>query len=105
MIVLDTVVLVYAKGAEHPRREPCRELVAAIAEERIEATTTGEVIQEFVHRLRQRRRGRIHRQPGAQRCQSLRCARVGRLLLRPGQAAARPLVRVFLAAQKPCVQR
>jgi uncharacterized protein len=57
MIVLDTTVLVYAKGAEHPLREPCRDLVAAIAEERIEATTTAEVIQEFVH-IRARRRER-----------------------------------------------
>lgn len=49
MIVLDTTVLVYAKGAEHPLRDPCRDLVAAIADERIAATTTAEVIQEFVH--------------------------------------------------------
>jgi predicted nucleic acid-binding protein len=57
MIVLDTTVLVYAKGAAHPLREPCRALVAAIADERIEATTTAEVIQEFVH-VRARRRDR-----------------------------------------------
>jgi predicted nucleic acid-binding protein len=57
MIVLDTTVLVYAKGADHLLREPCRKLVAAIAEERIEATTTAEVIQEFVH-VRARRRDR-----------------------------------------------
>ncbi len=57
MIVLDTTVLVYAKGAEHPLREPCRELVAAIADEHIEATTTAEVIQGFVH-VRARRRQR-----------------------------------------------
>lgn len=57
MIVLDTTVLVYAKGADHPLRNPCRELIAAIAEERIEATTTAEVIQEFVH-VRARRRDR-----------------------------------------------
>jgi predicted nucleic acid-binding protein len=57
MIVLDTTVLVYAKGADHPLRDPCRELIAAIADERIEATTTAEVIQEFVH-VRARRRGR-----------------------------------------------
>ncbi|KUI03958.1 type II toxin-antitoxin system VapC family toxin [Mycobacterium sp. IS-3022] len=57
MIVLDTTVLVYAKGAEHPLRDPCRELIAAIAEGRIEATTTVEVIQEFVH-VRARRRER-----------------------------------------------
>jgi uncharacterized protein len=57
MIVLDTTVLVYAKGADHPLRKPCRDLVAAIAEDRIEATTTAEVIQEFVH-VRARRRER-----------------------------------------------
>lgn len=45
MIVLDTTVLVYAKGAEHPLRDPCRDLVAAIADERIAATTTAEVCQ------------------------------------------------------------
>ena len=30
MIMLDTPVLLYAKGAAHPLREPCRELVDAI---------------------------------------------------------------------------
>lgn len=57
MIVLDTTVLVYAKGTDHLLRDSCRDLVAAIAEERIHATTTVEVIQEFVH-VRARRRGR-----------------------------------------------
>jgi predicted nucleic acid-binding protein len=55
MIVLDTTVLVYAKGAEHPLRNPCRELIAAIADRRLQATTTVEVIQEFVHVRAQRR--------------------------------------------------
>jgi uncharacterized protein len=57
VIVLDTTVLVYAKGAEHPLRDPCRELIGAIAEGRVEATTTAEAIQEFVH-VRARRRSR-----------------------------------------------
>lgn len=57
MIVLDTTVLVYAKGAEHPLREPCRELIAAIAAGDLAATTTAEAIQEFVH-VRARRRER-----------------------------------------------
>jgi uncharacterized protein len=57
VIVLDTTVLVYAVGDEHPLREPCRDLVEAIAEDRVEATTTVEVIQEFVH-IRARRRAR-----------------------------------------------
>jgi len=57
VIVLDTTVLVYAVGDEHPLKEPSRGLVEAIAENRVEATTTVEVIQEFVH-VRARRRGR-----------------------------------------------
>jgi uncharacterized protein len=57
MILLDTTVLVYAKGDTHPLRDPCRELIAAIADRRLDATTTVEVIQEFVH-VRARRRGR-----------------------------------------------
>jgi len=55
MVVLDTTVLVYAKGADHPLRDPCRDLIMAIAEGRIEAATTPEVIQEFAH-VRARRR-------------------------------------------------
>lgn len=57
MIVLDTTVLVYAKGQDHSLREPCRALIEAIAAGSIEATTTPEVIQEFVH-IRARRRSR-----------------------------------------------
>jgi predicted nucleic acid-binding protein len=55
MIVLDTTVLVYAKGAAHPLRDPCRRLLAAIIEREVQATTTVEAIQEFVH-VRARRR-------------------------------------------------
>jgi len=57
MIVLDTTVLVYATGSEHPLREPCRQLVDAIANGALTATTTVEVIQEFTH-VRARRMGR-----------------------------------------------
>jgi predicted nucleic acid-binding protein len=57
VIVLDTTVLVYAKGAEHAYRESCRNLIEAIADGALEATTTAEVIQEFVH-VRARRRDR-----------------------------------------------
>lgn len=57
MIVLDTTVLVYATGAEHPLREPCRRLVDGVARGAVRATTTVEVVQEFVH-VRSRRRPR-----------------------------------------------
>ena len=58
MIVLDTTILVYAKGADHPMREPCRALLEAVAGGLLEASTTPEVIQEFVH-VRARRRPRL----------------------------------------------
>jgi predicted nucleic acid-binding protein len=57
MILLDTTVLIYAKGQAHPLRDPCRDLIEAIRQRTLEATTTVEVIQEFVH-VRARRRGR-----------------------------------------------
>ncbi|MFA5885807.1 MAG: type II toxin-antitoxin system VapC family toxin [Acidimicrobiia bacterium] len=57
MIVLDTTVLVYAVGADHPLAEPSRAIIDAAANGRVAATTTVEVIQEFTH-VRTRRRGR-----------------------------------------------
>ncbi|MBA3958791.1 MAG: type II toxin-antitoxin system VapC family toxin [Chloroflexi bacterium] len=57
MILLDTTVLVYALGADHPLQAPCRRLIEAVTEGRIEASTTPEVVQEFVH-VRARRHGR-----------------------------------------------
>jgi predicted nucleic acid-binding protein len=57
VIVLDTTVLVYAKGADHPLRDPCRRILEAVEQGRVIATTTAEVIQEFVH-VRARRRDR-----------------------------------------------
>jgi hypothetical protein len=57
VILLDTTVLVYAVGDEHRLREPCRRILQAHGEGRIEATTTTEVIQEFAH-VRARRRSR-----------------------------------------------
>lgn len=57
MIVLDTTVLVYAKGAEHPLRDPCRNVIASIERGGVDASTTAEVVQEFAH-VRARRRSR-----------------------------------------------
>lgn len=55
MIVVDTTVLAYAVGTAHPLRDPCRSLLTAHADGRIEATTTVEVIQEFAHISARRR--------------------------------------------------
>lgn len=57
MIVVDTTVLVYAVGADHPLRDPCQALLEAIRQRQVRATTTSQVIQEFVH-VRARRRDR-----------------------------------------------
>jgi len=57
VIIVDTTVLIYAVGVDHPLREPCRNLLVAHAEGRVEVTTTVEVIQEFAH-VRARRRSR-----------------------------------------------
>jgi uncharacterized protein len=57
VIVVDTTVLVYAVGTDHPFREPCQQLIRSIADGTILATTTIEVIQELTH-VRARRRDR-----------------------------------------------
>jgi predicted nucleic acid-binding protein len=57
VIVLDTTVLLYAVGAPNEIAQPCRALLAAIRRGRVRASTTVEVIQEFVH-VRARRRTR-----------------------------------------------
>mgnify|MGYP001351685885 CR=1 FL=1 len=57
MIVLDTTVLSYAVGVEHPLRDPCRRVLEAHGSGLIEATTTIEVLHEFAH-VRARRRPR-----------------------------------------------
>ncbi len=57
MIVLDTTVLVYASGGQHPLREPIRRLMSAVGQGALRATTTTEVVQEYAH-VRARRHGR-----------------------------------------------
>jgi predicted nucleic acid-binding protein len=57
VILLDTTCLVYAVGGDHERREPCLALMTAIAEQRVIARTTTQVIAEFAH-VRGRRRDR-----------------------------------------------
>ena len=49
IVVLDTNVLVLAVGAPHQLKRPAQELLLAIAEGRLRATTTPEVVQEFAH--------------------------------------------------------
>lgn len=57
MLVLDTSVLVYATGADHPLREPAVRLLRDVVASRVSATTTPEVLQEYAQ-VRARRRDR-----------------------------------------------
>ena len=56
MIVLDTTILVFSGGRNHPLRAPCQSLLAVIESRQVRATTSVEVIQEFCH-VRSRRTG------------------------------------------------
>ena len=48
---LDANVPIYAKGADHPLKQPCAEIVLAVANGVLRAVTDAEVIQELVHRF------------------------------------------------------
>jgi predicted nucleic acid-binding protein len=51
-VFIDTSVLMYAAGGEHPLREPCRVIVDRISEGDLDAVTSVEVVQEILHRYR-----------------------------------------------------
>jgi uncharacterized protein len=55
VILLDTTVLAYASGSEHPLRQRCRRIIEAHQAGRILVTTTVEVLQEFLHTAARRR--------------------------------------------------
>jgi predicted nucleic acid-binding protein len=50
-LFIDTAVFMYAGGAEHPLRAPAQRVLRAVADGRMDAVTSVEVIQEIVHRL------------------------------------------------------
>jgi predicted nucleic acid-binding protein len=59
VILLDTNVLMYAVGGEHPLRDPCRRLLDAQRRGQVELMITLEVLQEFAYgRARRRPRDR-----------------------------------------------
>lgn len=52
-VLLDTAVVAYAIGGAHPMRHPCRRIIAAVAEGRLRADASVELVQELLfHRLR-----------------------------------------------------
>ncbi len=49
-LFLDTSVLMYAAGGEHPLRRPCLRALEHVVEEGIHLVTSSEVLQEILHR-------------------------------------------------------
>ena len=52
MILVDTNVIMYAAGADHPRKRPSIALLERVARGEVEATIDAEVLQEILHRYR-----------------------------------------------------
>lgn len=61
-LFVDTAVLIYAAGAAHDLREPCRRILLEIGSNVLEATTSVEVVQEILHRYMSIRRPDVGRQ-------------------------------------------
>lgn len=74
MIVVDTTLLVYAHGADHPLKAPSLELLDLVSRGELDATTTVEVVQEFAH---------VHGRRGRTRSEAVARARDVRQMLRP----------------------
>ncbi len=49
-LFLDTSVLMYAAGGEHPLRRPCLDALERVLEEGIDLVTSSEVLQEILYR-------------------------------------------------------
>ena len=50
-LFIDTAVILYAAGAEHPLRDPCRRLLGLVVAQRVDAVTSVEVVKEILHRF------------------------------------------------------
>jgi len=52
MILIDTNVIMYAAGAEHPHKAPSVRLLERVAAGEVQATIDAEMLQEILHRYR-----------------------------------------------------
>ena len=52
MILVDSNVLMYSAGAEHPNKAPAVQFLKRVAAGETEATVDAEVLQEIIHRYR-----------------------------------------------------
>jgi Predicted nucleic acid-binding protein, contains PIN domain len=60
-VFIDTAVIIYAAGGDHPLRDPCGRIIAGIGDGDIDAVTSAEVIQEILHRHLSVRRSKVAR--------------------------------------------
>lgn len=49
-VFIDSAVLMYAAGSEHPLKAPCKEVLVRVAAGELDAVISAEVVQEIVHR-------------------------------------------------------
>jgi hypothetical protein len=50
-VFIDTAVIMYASGGQHPLRDPCRRIIEQIGDGQLDAVTSAEVVEEIVHRF------------------------------------------------------
>ncbi|MGH3443048.1 MAG: type II toxin-antitoxin system VapC family toxin [Nitriliruptorales bacterium] len=50
-VFIDTAVIMYAAGRDHPLRDPSREILRAVVADELDGVTSAEVIQEILHRF------------------------------------------------------
>lgn len=48
---IDTAVIMYAAGRDHPLRDPCRAVIQRVLDGALDGVTSAEVIQEILHRF------------------------------------------------------
>jgi predicted nucleic acid-binding protein len=50
-VFIDTAVIMYANGGDHPLRDPCARIMVGIGDSEVAAVTSVEVVQEILHRF------------------------------------------------------
>ncbi|MCI0583506.1 MAG: type II toxin-antitoxin system VapC family toxin [Chloroflexi bacterium] len=50
-VFIDTAVVMYAAGTDHPLRKPCQRILARVADGELDAVVSIEVVQEIIHRF------------------------------------------------------
>jgi predicted nucleic acid-binding protein len=50
-LFIDTAVIMYAGGGDHPLRKPCGQIIQRVGTGELDAVTSAEVVQEILHRF------------------------------------------------------